>query len=73
MDPNETLRQIRLTMKQMQVEDGAVGSHRLFHQHARDLVELVEALDGWIANGGFLPDDWGTVPPSLRYAGGGGR
>jgi hypothetical protein len=62
MDPNEALRQIRLLIKQMQVEDKTPiqESADLFNfvQHARDLAETVEGLDEWLSRDGFLPDDW---------------
>lgn len=55
MDPDETLRQLRLTIKQMAVEEkGGV----LWTAHAAEVVEYVEALDGWLSAGGFVPADW---------------
>jgi hypothetical protein len=30
--------------------------------HAERLAELVEALDGWITRGGFLPTQWQVKP-----------
>ena len=63
IDPTETLRQIRLTLKQMGVErprvlvaPGTTTSN--FVQHAMDLADLVESLDGWIEDGGELPEPW---------------
>jgi len=54
MDPNETLRLIRLTIKQMRVdEDPGVRK-----AHADELAEYVEALDEWLSKGGFLPYEW---------------
>lgn len=61
MDPDEALRQIRLTIAQLRVEDAKGQQHLVlgtFVQHARDLAELIEGLDGWITGGGFLPGDW---------------
>lgn len=61
MDPDEALRQIRLLIKQLRVED-TVGNPDAplgaFRQHARDLAETVEGLDEWISRDGFLPFDW---------------
>ena len=54
MDPNETLRLIRLTIKQMKVDDNAV----IFAAHGGELAEYVEALDEWLSKGGFFPSDW---------------
>jgi hypothetical protein len=62
MDPNEALRQIRLTTKQMAVEDKTPiqESAELFSfiQHARDLATLVDGLDEWLSRDGMLPFDW---------------
>lgn len=60
MDINETLRLIRATITQMQLEDGPVSADTRpeFVQHARDLAEYFEAIDEWLSKGGFLPGDW---------------
>lgn len=62
MDPNEALRQIRLTIKQMRAEDMTPirESAELFSfiQHARDLATLVDGLDDWLIMDGVLPSDW---------------
>jgi hypothetical protein len=51
MDPNETLRLMRLALAEGDLETAA---------------ELADALDGWISTGGFLPDAWRYVPPAGR-------
>lgn len=54
MDPDETLRVIRLTARQMEVDsDPAIRA-----AHALELAEHVAALDEWLSNGGFLPLAW---------------
>jgi hypothetical protein len=63
MDPDEALRQIRLLVRQMEVEGQLALGHPgtstgNFIQHGHDLIEQVEALDGWLTGGGFPPDDW---------------
>jgi hypothetical protein len=64
MDPNELLRLLRFTIKQLRVEDKLMGSEMssatafLFRQHARDIAEYAEALDTWLSNDGVLPTDW---------------
>lgn len=65
MDPNEALRQIRLLIKQMRVEDAPISgvARPEFVQHARDLAEQVEALDEWLDKGGFPPDAWTPAEP----------
>ena len=71
MDPDEALRLIRAYIAQMRVEDapvGGVGTSPTFVQHARDLAETVEGLDGWMSTGGSLPSAWwdGRRKPSTR-------
>lgn len=54
MDPDECLKEIRkLTML-----IGVATDPNDFVGYAADLAEHVEALDEWIANGGFLPKAW---------------
>lgn len=54
MDPNEALRLIRLTIKQMRV-DTDPGVRKA---HADEIAEYFEGLDEWLSRDGFLPDDW---------------
>lgn len=61
MDPDEALRQIRLLVRQLHVEDRPVGNQNArleFVQHARDLAEAIEGLDSWMTRGGFPPKAW---------------
>lgn len=54
MDPNETLRLLRLTIKQMGVDtDPDIRA-----AHADEIAEYFAALDRWITEGGFLPREW---------------
>lgn len=46
MDPNATLQEIR----ELVGNNGGNDVGRL--------VELIDALDEWLTNGGFLPSDW---------------
>jgi hypothetical protein len=50
MDPNETLMQLRAWAA------GVLESPQGDREH--DAAELFDALDNWIAKGGFLPTDW---------------
>ena len=50
MDPNACLARIREIIEK--------GSHPLDHQDAEDLAENIDALDGWLSRGGFLPVEW---------------
>lgn len=54
MDPNEALRLIRLTIKQMRVDTDPF----IKQAHAEELAEYVEGLDEWLSRDGILPDDW---------------
>jgi hypothetical protein len=54
MDPNETLRMLRLTIKQMRADDNEL----IRKAHADEIAEYVEALDEWLSRGGFLPSAW---------------
>lgn len=57
MDPNATLREIRELIKVWTPRSG------LDPEDCHQLVQLIEALDGWISKGGFLPDAWGGRQP----------
>jgi hypothetical protein len=54
MDPNELLRLIRATIKQMNVDE----NHDVWVAHAVEVTEYFEALDEWLSKDGFLPADW---------------
>lgn len=53
MDPNETLRNIRAIIRE---ELNETDGDRL--ASLDDLVQLVDSLDEWLSDGGFLPSDW---------------
>jgi hypothetical protein len=55
MDPDEALAQIRVAVAGMNREDSPGVD---FVEHARDLADLVEALDEWLTQGGFPPASW---------------
>lgn len=50
MDPNANLKEIRAILAEAQKGISPNAADRL--------VELVEALDGWLTGGGFLPQPW---------------
>ena len=66
MDPTANLaEQRRITVGIMKIwdacpEDGHfTGTQEAdLARHAYRLAELVQALDAWMAGGGFLPDSW---------------
>lgn len=56
MDPNVTLTEIRAAVV-------VLGAYqKVFDQTSsalcEQLAEQITALDNWLCNGGFLPDDW---------------
>ena len=54
MDINETLRIIRENVAVYRATDDAETAN----DAAERVVEHVEALDGWLSKGGFLPTAW---------------
>jgi hypothetical protein len=52
MDPNENLRRLRALVESSNT-DNVLQTPR-----EAEIVDLFEALDQWITNGGFIPDDW---------------
>lgn len=53
MDPNETLRQLRHVVQLNNQDNLITDDHTLDY-----VLERVQALDTWLTDGGFLPDDW---------------
>lgn len=64
MDPNETLKQLRALVIQERdtrdLTDASATRATLAElaDLAGELGELFDALDTWLANGGFLPANW---------------
>lgn len=54
MDPNETLRLLRLTVAQMRADEHP----DIRKAHADEIAEYFDALDEWLSRGGFLPEAW---------------
>lgn len=54
MDPNEALKTIRRLL-QRHTADGGLDMNM---NEIQDFFDAVEALDGWLSHGGFLPDGW---------------
>ena len=57
MDPNATLAEIRALVAEIN-DLYAKGKYGAAADRGMDLAERIEALDEWIANGGFLPVSW---------------
>lgn len=55
MDVNDTLRIIRLTVKQYRIER---RNPAMAVAYADQLAEHIESLDEWLTKGGFLPNEW---------------
>ncbi|CAB4131449.1 hypothetical protein UFOVP276_204 [uncultured Caudovirales phage] len=58
MDPNETLNQLRESVKDWYANTLPVNSVEAIAELGR-VIELVQAMDDWLSKGGFLPNDWG--------------
>lgn len=65
MDPDEALRIIRALI----AEARKPGDYVLTDDETEQLVEHVEALDGWLTAGGFLPQPWATARADNRPRG----
>ena len=56
MDPNANLKEQRIIVARIIADEYPIAS-----DHTRDaarLADLVEAQDGWLSRGGFLPSAW---------------
>lgn len=60
MDPNETLRVLRLTIRQMDADENPA----IKAAHAEEVAEYFEALDEWLSRGGLLPEAWSPTEKS---------
>lgn len=64
MDPNRTLESIRLLVSDMLNDRVGEGEWEV---KGSDLAVFVDALDGWLCTGGFLPAPW--VAAVQRFGG----
>lgn len=55
MDPNAALEKIRSIVR---FTRGPSADMQTPSELLEDLVEAVDALDGWLSKGGFPPRDW---------------
>jgi hypothetical protein len=58
MDPNRTLAELLAHAAAVLKVSDEDGDMRPFWDEVERTAELIQALDGWIAKGGFLPDRW---------------
>jgi hypothetical protein len=58
MDPNQNLKQQRELAAQIIRLRDKDAPHDQIADVADELAELVQALDGWLSRGGFLPSEW---------------
>ncbi len=63
VDPNQTLEEIRALVEAIQADDAADD----LPEKADELATLVQALDEWLSNRGFLPAAW-EEPGKLHRA-----
>jgi hypothetical protein len=59
MDPDKTLRTAQLAARRV-LNDG------ISEEDARQLAEAFDALDTWLRDGGFLPEQWQRNPAHDR-------
>jgi hypothetical protein len=58
MDPNETLKMIRKLSNEWEDMGTDFMSPEEVDSFIGELLENVIALDQWLTNGGFRPEDW---------------
>lgn len=63
MDPNEALKNARAALAALRTrlddgEEPTSDTDAEVADHAGDLADAFEALDGWLSKGGFLPAAW---------------
>lgn len=58
MDPNANLKEMLELAASIQEAYEDEDGNGIDQDDANRLAELVEALNGWIRNGGFLPSAW---------------
>lgn len=58
MDPNANLKEQRELAAKMLHDYEDEDGNGIDQDDANRLAELVEALDGWLSKGGFLPGKW---------------
>ncbi len=61
MDPDANLKRQRELAQAIIVADEK-GRASEVEDMAVELAELVQALDGWLTGGGFVPTDWQVYP-----------
>ena len=61
MDPNEALRKLlELAERAIKESEGPGIDAEFLSNLSVDMADLVQALDGWLTGGGFLPSKWGA-------------
>ena len=65
MDPDAALDELLTLHDRIQALPEVRLSPRVAAQDIHRMLELVDALDGWLTSGGYLPDRW---KPSARHA-----
>lgn len=65
MDPNQTLREIRALARRL--DRGGWSSAEKAVAAGEELATLVQALDEWLSNLGFMPEAWAPKPVERCY------
>lgn len=69
MDPDEALRQLRAAVETYHATVNQDGRDADQEAAAWSMAEHADALDGWLARGGYLPADWaGSAGPTTADA-----
>lgn len=56
MDPNDTLLELRNKLADRRLD---LDINNMYHAwFVETIAEHFQALDDWLSNGGFLPNDW---------------
>lgn len=68
MDPTETLRELRTRVFYAKAhrDDGLEFPDVDADENIDRILELFQALDGWLTRSGFLPEQW-TTPPRAGW------
>jgi hypothetical protein len=58
MDPNANLQEQRRILAELGAAGLSQDGQAQIASLANQLIELIDELDTWVANGGFLPAEW---------------
>ena len=67
MDPDETLRALRALLAEAGTDGDALADPASTLADLASIAEHFDALDRWIAKGGYLPVDWQRHQPTHEW------